>query len=342
VLIRIFRRFGQNERSLFSFLLSNEPFGLQEFSAKSLQEAEPYRLNDFYDYVRTNFGHRLVAQSYQSHWNLIDSLIESFATEDPMQVKILKTVGILNLLNETDLIPSEAAIVCALAGTDQHAQKTVRASLDKLRTGRRVLYDRGQARGLCLWPHTSVDLEKAYEDARRAIEIPKRVAGLIRDYLETRPIVARRHYIETGNLRHFDVRYCSVAEMPETIRNQNTESDGTIVILLCETEQERDVALELATSAELRNRPNWLVAVPRPLNNLAGFVQEVQRWDWISSQILELNADKYAREEVTRQKTDARAQLERRIQGVIGFKQMSGKMALDWQAFVGGTFAVVR
>jgi hypothetical protein len=330
VLIRIFKRFAQNERSLFSFLLSNEPFGLQEFSARSIQESEPYRLHDFYDYVRTNFGHRLVAQSYRSHWNLIDSLIESFATEDPMQIKILKTVGMLNLLNETDLIPSEEAIVCALAGTDQHAQKSVRTSLDKLRTGRRVLYDRGQARGLCLWPHTSVDLEKAYEDARRAIEVPKHVAGLIKDYLETRPIVARRHYIETGNLRHFDVRYCSIAEMPEVIQNQNTESDGTIVVLLCETEQERNAAIELATSAELLNRLNWLVAVPRPLNNLAGLVQEVQRWDWISSQILELNADKYAREEVTRQKTDARAQLERRIQGVIGFKQMSGRMALDW------------
>lgn len=330
VLIRMFRRFGQNERSLFSFLLSNEPFGLQEFSNQSLQHAESYRLHDFYDYVRTNFGHRLVAQSYRSHWNLIDSLIESFATEDPGQLKILKTVGILNLLNDSDLVPTEETIVCALAGAEQNAQKKVRSALEKLRTGKRVLYDRGRVRGLCLWPHTSVDLEKAYEDARRTIEIPKRVAGLIKDYLETRPIVARRHYIETGNLRHFDVRYCSISEMPGVIQNQTTDSDGSIVILLCETEEERGIALNLAASTELQNRKNWLIAVPRPLNNLASLVQEVQRWDWISSQTPELNADKYAREEVTRQKTDARAQLERRIQSVIGFKQMGGQMALDW------------
>jgi hypothetical protein len=329
-LIRTFRRFGQNERSLFSFLLSNEPFGLQTFSAKSLRDAEPYRLSDFYDYVRTNFGHRLVAQSYRSHWNLIDSLIESFATEDPMQVKILKTVGILNLLNDSDLVPTEEAIVCALAGIDRNAQKQIRDTLEKLRTSRRVLYNRGRERGLCLWPHTSVDLEKAYEDARRAIDTPQRVASLIKDYLETRPIVARRHYIETGNLRYFDVRYCSISEMPSLIQNQTTDSDGTIVILLCETEQERDVALKLARSSELQNRINWLVAVPKPLNNLASLVQEVLRWDWVSTNTLELNADKYAREEVTRQKTDARSQLERRIQSIIGFKQMSGQMPLDW------------
>lgn len=330
VLIRMFRRFGQNERSLFSFLLSNEPFGLQTFSAKSLHDTDSYRLHDFYDYVRTNFGHRLVAQSYRSHWNLIDSLVESFATEDPTQITILKTVGILNLLNDGDLVPSEEAVVCALAGADHNSQKLIRAALEKLRTGRRVLYDRGRERGLCLWPHTSVDLEKAYEDARRAIDTPRRVASLIKDYLETRPIVARRHYIETGNLRHFDVRYCSISELPGVIQNQTTESDGTIVILLCETEQERDTALKLAKSSEFQSRPNWLLAVPKPLNNLASLVQEVQRWDWVSTNTLELNADKYAREEVTRQKTDARSQLERRIQSVIGFKQMSGQMSIDW------------
>jgi hypothetical protein len=82
VLIRIFRRFGQNERSLFSFLLSNEPFGLQAFSERNIRDNERYRLDNLYDYVRTNFGHRLAVQSYRSHWNLIDSVVESFATED--------------------------------------------------------------------------------------------------------------------------------------------------------------------------------------------------------------------------------------------------------------------
>ena len=32
VLIQLFRRFGQNERSLFGFMLSSEPFGLQEYA----------------------------------------------------------------------------------------------------------------------------------------------------------------------------------------------------------------------------------------------------------------------------------------------------------------------
>jgi hypothetical protein len=48
----------------------------------------------------------------------------------------------------------------------------------------------------------------------KAIPTYQRVASLIRDDLETRPLVAKRHYIETGNLRHFAVEYAPPADLP--------------------------------------------------------------------------------------------------------------------------------
>lgn len=329
VLIRVFRRFGQNERSLFSFLLSNEPFGLQAFSDQRLNEAEPYRLHDLFDYVRTNFGHRLAVQSYRSHWSLIESVIDSYATEEPLQVQVLKTVGILNLLND-NLLATEESVVCAFARDDQAFKRQVKAALDKLQKVKRALYDRGRGHGFCLWPHTSVDMERAYDDARRAVQTPQRVASCIKGYLETRPIVARRHYIQTGNLRHFDVRYCSVDELSGLINESITNADGLILVPLCETITDRDAALEFAKSSKLKDRLNWLVAVPQPLSNLASLVQEVQRWEWVSTNTLELNADKYAREEVSRQRQAARMQLESGIQARIGFKQIGCRTSLEW------------
>lgn len=329
VLIRVFKRFGQNERSLFSFLLSNEPFGLQAFSEQRLQGAEPYRLSNLFDYVRTNFGHRLTVASFRSHWSLIESIIESYATEEPLQVQILKSVGLLNLLND-DLLPTVETVVCAVAGADREQHGLVRTALEKLQRIKRVLYDRGRGRGLCLWPHTSVDLEKAFDDARRAVQTPQRVACLIKEYLESRPIVARRHYIETGNLRHFDVRYCSIAELPGLLSRQDNDADGVIIVPLCETVEERRVALEFPKQHEVTARPNWLVAVPQPLSNLAGLVQEVQRWEWVATHTPELNGDKYGREEVSRQRHAAREQLERRIQAQVGFKQFGERTSLAW------------
>ena len=34
VIVRVMHRFGQNERSLFSFLQSSEPFGLQAYASQ--------------------------------------------------------------------------------------------------------------------------------------------------------------------------------------------------------------------------------------------------------------------------------------------------------------------
>jgi hypothetical protein len=340
VLMRTFRRFGQNERSLFSFLLSNEPFGLQSFAQRSAKPGELYRLHHFYDYVRTNFGHRLSVQGYRSHWNLIDSVIESFSEENEVEIKVLKTLGVLNLLNEADLLATEDAVVCALGGDEGIPEKAVRSTLTSLRREKRVIYDRGRARGLCLWPHSSVDIEKAYEDACRAVESPRELAGHIKEYLDARPIVARRHYIETGNLRHAEVRYCSVEELPLALEDKTSDADGLILVPLCESPLEREEAVAFAKTSEVAQRSNWLLAVPQPLSNLASLLQELNRWEWVAANTLELNGDKYAREEVSRQKAAARAQLEKRIQDFVGLQQLGGQMMLDW--FRGGRRLKIR
>lgn len=329
VLIRTFRRFGQNERSLFSFLLSNEPFGLQAFAEKRLYDGELYRLDNFYDYVRANFGYRLAVQTYRNNWNLISSMIDSFATEDDLDKKILKTVGILNLHDDDDLPINEESILCAVAAGDRTTRSRVVSALQRLRTGKRALWNRG-ARGLCLWPHTSVNLDKAYDDARKAVATSHGVAPFIKEFLETRPIVARRHYIQTGNLRHWNVRYCPAADLARVLDEEPTNADGVIIVPLCETAEEHRAALTCAKHPFLKQRESWLLAVPQPLNNLASLVQEARRWEWVSTNVLELNADVYARNEVARQKNAARLQLEHRIQSFISFKQFRIESSLQW------------
>ena len=329
VLVRTFRRFGQNERSLFSFLFSNEPFGLQAFSENQIESSALYSLHDFYDYVRTNFGHRLSIQSYRSHWNLIDSVIESYATDDPLQLQVLKTVGILNLINDDDLNPSEQSIVSSYSGVER--QKRLALAVNDLHKKKHALYDRGRARGFCLWPHTSVDLEQAYQEASRAVSVLRSVAGSISDYLETRPIVARRHYIETGNLRHYTVRYCHVAQLDSLLKDtQQGQVDGQIIVPLCERGAEREIALKFVKNTDVKKKEAWLIGIPQPLNSVANLVQEVQRWEWIGENRSELNADEYARQEVSRQKQAARAQLEKRLETLIGIKQFVGQTSLEW------------
>lgn len=328
ILIRLFNRFGQNERSLFSFLLSNDEFGLQAFSSQPLDEAGFFRLHHLYDYVRFVFGHRLSVQSYRSHWNQIDSMVQSFCSGSEIEMRILKTVGLLNLLDTNNYLPSTNVISLAVAG-DAAENHRILVTLNELQKSKHILHYRGSAGGYCLWPYTSVDLDRAREDAQRAIGTVARVVPLVRDFLQTNSLVARRHYIETGNLRHFEVHYGATSSL-EKVLNCDATADGYVLIPLSETSEEHNHAVKFAQSERLSERPDILVAVPAPLQGLVGLVQEVQCWEWISRNTPELNQDKWAAEEVSRQVIASRQMLLRRLQDIVGLQPDATRLNQVW------------
>jgi hypothetical protein len=329
VLVKLFSRFGQNERSLYSFLLSNEPFALQSFAELPAKADSFYRLHNLYDFARAAFGHRLALQTFRGHWNQIESVVESFPQNKPLDLQILKTVAILNVIDSPQHLATEDAIAAAVDTSTDDAGKKVKSAIRVLQRGKSVLYFRGAAGGYCLWPHTSVNLERAYQEASAVVPVPQRIGPHIHEQLEARPLVARRHYIKTGNLRHFDVHFVPTAELQETIARR-TNGDGQVLVALCETETERKAALEFATSKAVASRNEVLVAVPRPLRGLAKQVAEVQRWEWVLSSFPELNHDNFAQEEATRQLTAAKQFLRKSLQSFVGLRQFTETLELEW------------
>ena len=328
IIVRTMHRFGQNERSLFSFLQSSEPFGLQAYASQhSLGNARPYRIHDFYDYVRANLSHSLNLTSVQTHWSVVDSVISGYASGESLEIEVMKTVGMLNLLNANDLLPTETVVVQAVAGTREDLHIDVRDAIETLKHEKRVLYDRGIAGGLCLWPHTSVDLNAAYKNAQRTVGSIQGVSERIKAYLEPRPIVARRHYIQTGNLRHFEIQYLSASEFAQSMPPLNEGVDGKIIIVLCDSLQERQQTLQVAESI---NHPQVIIAIPTPLHSVAGYLWDFLCWEWVGRNTLELNTDPYASEEVSRQQDAARIRLEKRISDLIDLRGYSGEMRFDW------------
>ncbi len=298
VAIRFFRRYGQNERSIYGFLFGDEPFGFQAFCQRECVPTQFYRLCDFYDYVRANFGYRLGLAALSTHWSAIEGLIDSVAAEDA-ETAILKTVGILNLLDNEEFRPVDAAVCPALACSEEE-RRPIRDGLEALRR-RGMLFFRGRNGGYCLWPHTSVNLADAWDLAVQEVPALPRVTGVIGHHLDSRALVARRHYIETGTLRWFHVRYAVTHEMTEALSSEDTNAAGTVLLVLCETEDERQAALASACSPEFAKRADLLVAVPQPLGALAPLLDEIRRWEWVETHTEGLNHDRIARGEVSQQ-----------------------------------------
>lgn len=252
-LITFFARFGQHERSLFSFLLSSEPFGLQAFAEQPVQIAGWYRLCNFYDYVRANFGHRLAGASFRSQWLRIVDILDSFDTNDDIELSILKTVAVLNLIDAEQLLATDDTLVAA---TDNEAPGKIATAINTLKQ-RGLLYKRGAAGGYRLWPNTSVNLETRFDDAKRALGPIDQVAVHLHSYLDVQPLLARRHYIETGTLRHFEVRYADLPQLRDAA-SRPSEADGVIVVALCDTVADQNEATAYALGNEAAARSSTL------------------------------------------------------------------------------------
>jgi hypothetical protein len=330
VLVRTFQRFAQNERSLFSFLCSYEPFGLRAFSDVPLcTTTRPYQLADFYDYIRANFGHRLAVASYRTHWNVIESKIDSYPADRTLELRVLKTIGVLNLLNADDLRPTRDAVCWAVGGNSEGERQLVSRLLKKL--SGRELHFRGETRGYSLWPYTSVDIDGRLSEAGRAIPQVVKVAEAIRQQLDCRPVVARAHYINTGNLRYFDVVYCEPEELAQRASEPVAgQADGIILVPLCETRVQAEDALRTAQQINGREDTIQIVAVPRPLSHLNQAALDALRWEWVQENTQELNNDPYARDEVQLYLQEARNRLQNQIQEFIGLNRFGGRTTLSW------------
>ncbi len=319
VLVRFFARFGQHERSLFGFLLSSEPFALQAFAARKPGAGIWYGLADFYDYVRASFGHRLAGASYRSQWVRIAETIEGNTDIAELDLKLLKSVAILNLVAADDLLPTTAALVAAFSPCKPG---TIEAALAGLHH-RGLLFQRGLAGAFRLWPNSSVSLDAALGEAVRALGPIETVAGAIEPFLDREPVMARRHYVEKGTLRFFDLRYATAAALQGSLKKP-AEGDGTIIIALADTEAERELALEAARTAPYSERADVVVGVTQPLLGLAPELQDIRCWQWVSDNTPQLADDAYAAAEVSRQVSAARRALTGRLEAQFGLRGGTG------------------
>lgn len=95
-----FQRYGQNERSLFSLLESEDYLGLNDFTNGN----EFYNVACIYDYLKYNF-HSLLNSRYNqdsAHWKAIDETLQRaetiFEKDFKDAAQIIKTIGLISAL----------------------------------------------------------------------------------------------------------------------------------------------------------------------------------------------------------------------------------------------------
>ena len=202
------QRYGQNERTLFSFLAGHEPLGVMAFlEAEELpdQGLPSVRLDRVYDYFIESASNMASVSINASRWVEIDLRVRDATAISVPARRVLKTIGLLNLISAGGALRASAAALVAAAadgceGTQDAA--AVKDRIAELEDAGLVTY-RSFVDEYRIWQGSDFDLRAAIDSARgRMREQPLR--SLLRSTLPLTPIVAGRHSYETGTLRAFE------------------------------------------------------------------------------------------------------------------------------------------
>ena len=321
ILWPLFRsKVAQNERSLFAFLTGHEPHGFQEFVARQTElgtSAPLFGLPALYDYVTNGLGMAVLTGRDSRQWSLIEHAIERVpAAAPPLARALVKSIGLLALYGEASGLRAGRDLLCAVF--DDTAPANVDEALSLLERESIVIFRR-HSKAFGLWEGSDVDLDAAFEMARRQhIEEPlyRRLLRAARP----RPLVARAHHVRTGTLRFFEPRLAAAdTDSLKEALSQPVKADGLVLFLV-------DASLDEKTRGErvrklgrtLKSAKPVLMAVPRSPAQLGEALDELECWEWIRESLPEMEGDPVARQEVLARSADARLRFERTAGHTLG------------------------
>lgn len=231
VLTLSLQQYGQNERSLFTFLKSNDYFGLNHYDAG---QHPYYNLACVYDYLLHNY-HSLLSTKHNPHylqWAAMKRAIEriegTFHSQMLEAIKLVKTIGLLNIFATADAKIDWAFLdEYGRYSLGLESPERVVRSLEAKKIIRYVAFKHR----FILFEGTDLDIELALLEAVSKIEAPQDIIVPLKKYFDFPYILAKAVTYERGAPRFFGFQLSDtmVEHVPPG------EVDGIINLIFSET-----------------------------------------------------------------------------------------------------------
>jgi hypothetical protein len=203
-LTKAIQRYGQNERTLFSFLTAKGAGSLEEFIPKN---TETYNLAYAYDYITNNFFTAITGYQGDSvSWSAMKVAIErtesGIIAEEMIEnaVRLVKAIGMLNHFGNSGIIISkEMLLTYAQVALLIKQPEEVLLALENKKIVRYAKYKSQYI----LFDGTDINIEQ--EMSKAAIIVPKPTASVdeLSEYIEQKVTSVVSEYYKKGTPRYF-------------------------------------------------------------------------------------------------------------------------------------------
>jgi hypothetical protein len=323
------RQFGQNERSTFGFLSSSEPHGFKTYiQATAAQDATWYLPSDYWDYLKANLEQAILASNDGHRWAQAAEAVEraEAKSDDPLHVALIKSIAVLDLFKDGSGLAAEPKVLGSIF--TGHPIARVEDALEDLAKWRVALFKKHTG-AWSVFEGSDFDIDQAVSQARAAM--PGTDFDLLTSLSSLYPVIAKRHYHETGTFRWMNVALCRLAEAQRTAEAFKPKNgEFGLLFLALPGRGVSEKAAKRLCAEQSRSEP-WPVVIGLPANHA--------RIDDLGAELLalqsvqtrhELQGDSVARREVFARAGLVRASLEEQLGAALtNASWFAGDIELD-------------
>lgn len=287
------KRFGQNERSVFGFLSSSEPAAFRDYLTNADERAS--RLFDpamFWDYLRINLEPAILASNESHRWaQAADAVERAEGRGSDLHVRLAKSIATIEMFkNGSGLAASPEVLLACL---NDQKPPAVEAALEDLARWSVVVF-RKHTESWAIFAGSDFDIDDAIRRADATIaelDLVKlgQLAGL-------QPVLAKKHYYETGTLRWFQYELARATSL-ETAKFPRTEADGRFVLIIPDGNESRERLLDICGRVSAANKDLLAIGIPHNATRINELGRELLSLEKVRTQP-ELDGDAIARREV--------------------------------------------
>lgn len=310
------RQFGQNERSTFGFLSSVEPHGFRSYLNSTLKnDASWYRPSDYWDYLRSNLEPAILASADGHRWSQAVEAVEraEAKTGDALLVSLIKNIAVIDLFRNGSGLAADAAVVGTLfydktpeeLDTALRKLSSLKVALFKTYTGAWSVFE-----------GSDFDIDAAIAQVLAAS--PGIDYARLAQLMGLHPVVAKRHYHETGSMRWMELSLCSIEQAEKiaaTFHPKKGEFGTFILALPSKGMSPRAARIRAQACSKLRPWP-VMVGIPTNHARIAELSAELVALEQVKDRH-ELAGDAVARREVYARLAATRADLEDQLQAAV-------------------------
>ena len=323
ILPALCQRVAQNERTLFSYLGSAEPHGFKS-SLRELESIkqwiEPWEI---YEYFLLNQSASLLDPNTHRAWSEVMTAVERLGDAPESEIKLLKTIGLFNILGAKGGLKASKAILELCLNTKKSAQDALKALQEKSLINYRKFS--GEYR---VWQGSDFDLEATVRERLESV-IETSVADLLNIEYQMQPVVARHYTITTGSLRYFVPVFADETNINSIITAESKEP--RIIFYLSSEKNAKDKLLELSASS---SNPKDIYVSCHSTEQIVDAVRELTALHVIDKSAPELGSDPVARRTFNDRLNSVSAELDRLLGDLLASPRMSTWIAFGDQVHI--------